>query len=535
MADVEINKAETSGSKSVVRPPTNTERGQPRIVTSSRFIQDTRKTELAMPRRLCVFDNMLLDDAVFNSVDVTNLLVVMAMTNGKFVAGPSKSSASQAAARFMNYNIRNMSFGTWMEACNSAATDLTYGFALQNIVTEMRNTGPYKGFRVLKKLSPRNQKSVYGWVWDKHFREVKGFVQKPNLIKNREPKLGDFKDGLNTLTNTFNLQQNYPFLRSDQLLHYRYNPTDNNPQGDSPLMHCYDAWLEKKLVEKYEVVGVSKDLGGALVLRVPSELIERANDPTNYPDEAAEYAALQKDAGLLHAGESAYIVLSSDVDPTTKVADYDIQFKGIDGGGKQYKTSDIIDQKRKSIYNVFGAGFLLLGQDSAGSYALSSSLNTTHGFYAQRNIMWKTDVLNNQLTPTLLTINNIQLDWEDMPVFEPADPDEFDVDTMSKAVQRMKSVGGLTPKALEHWYEKAGLPTEGIDELSFDDGDTSRGGESNGTSGTGSTQQGGKSSTTNAENGGSVTKSLIVDGDRLIDTETDQVINANDLINGEHP
>lgn len=520
----DINKAETSGGRSVVRPPTSTERGQPRIVTSSRFIQDTKKVELAMPRRLCVFDNMMLDDAVFNSVDVTNLLVVMSMARGNFVAGPSDSSASQIAAKFMNYNIRNMSFGTWMEAMSSASTDLVYGFSLQNIVTERRTTGPFAGFRVLKKLSPRNQKSVYGWVWDKELRNVIGFVQKPNLIQNRNPKLKDFEVGLTpSLLNSLTQQHKYPFLRSEQLLHFRYNPVDNNPQGGSPLMHCYDAWLEKKLVEKYEVVGVSKDLGGALVLRVPSELIERANDPVNYPNEAQEYLALQTDAGALHAGESAYIVLSSDVDPTTKAPDYDIQFKGIDGGGKQYKTSDIIDQKRKSIYNVFGAGFLLLGQDSAGSYALSSSLNTTHGFYAQRNIMWKTDVLNNQLVPTILSINNIQLDWEDMPVFEPADPDEFDVDTMSKAIQRMKSVGAMTPQALEHWYQKAGLPTEGIQDLVFDDGDTSRGGEGNGTSGTGNTQAEGSSSATNSENGG-VDKKLVVDGGRIIDTVTDKVI-----------
>jgi len=525
---IDVNKAETSGSRSVVRPPTNTEKGQPRIVTSSRFIQDTRKTELAMPRRLCVFDNMMLDDAVFNSVDVTNLLVVMAMTNGKFVAGPSKSTASQAAAKFMNYNIRNMSFGTWMEAINSAATDLTYGFSLQNIVTEKRTTGPFKGFRVLKKLSPRSQQSVYGWVWDKQFREVLGFVQKPNLIQNREPKLKDFSNGINVLGHTVQFRHKYPFLRSEQLLHYRYNPTDNNPQGDSPLMHCYDAWLEKKLVEKYEVVGVSKDLGGALVLRVPSELIARANDPANYPDEAAEYAALQTDAGALHAGESAYIVLSSDVDPATKVPDYDITFKGIDGGGKQYKTSDIIDQKRKSIYNVFGAGFLLLGQDSTGSYALSSSLNSTHGFYAQRNIMWKTDVLNNQLIPTMLTINNIHLDWEDMPVFEAADPDEFSVETMAKAAQQMGSVGALTNEALLQMYEKAGWPTEGVMDLELDPA-ASKAGEGLGTSGTGTSQSGGKSSATNSANGSSVSKNLVLDGDNLVDTSDDTIVNINEV------
>ena len=432
MSDIE--KAETSGSKTVVRPLTNKEKGQPRIVTSNQFVQDTKRTELRMPRRLCAFDNMMFDDAVYNSVDVTNLPVLLALAGGKFVAGPSSSSAAKAITEFMNYNI---SFGTWMEYVNNASTDIVYGFSLQNIVTEKRNYGPYKGFRVLKKLAPRDQKSLYAWVWDKNFRELKGIIQKPNLIKNRDPKMGDFaNNGLSHLSQTVTQKNSYPFIDSKVLLHNIYNPTNNNPQGDSPLMHCYDAWMEKKLVEKYEVVGVSKDLGGALVLRVPSQLIERANDPLNYPDEASEYSALQSDAAALHAGESSYMVMSSDVDPVTKAQDYQIEFKGIDGGGKQYKTSDIIDQKRKSIYNIFGAGFLLLGQGSSGSYALSSSQTSTHALYVQRNILWKTDVINNQLVKTILNANNIKLNWDDMPVFQPSDPDEFDVDVLSKAIQR---------------------------------------------------------------------------------------------------
>ena len=218
-------------------------------------------------------------------------------------------------------------------------------------------------------------------------------------MKNRDPLLSDFGGtlGINQLVNTFNYQENYPYIRKEQMLHFRFNPVDNNPQGDSPLLHCYDAWVEKNLVQEYEIIGVTKDLGGSVVLRVPSQLIERANDPTNYPNEAKEYRDLQDDAAKLQAGESTYILLSSDVDPVTKTRDYDVEFKGIDGGGKQYNTQDIIDRKNKSIYNVFGAGFVLLGQDSTGSYALSDSQTSTHGFFVERSIMWKKDVIENQL------------------------------------------------------------------------------------------------------------------------------------------
>ncbi len=148
--------------------------------------------------------------------------------------------------------------------------------------------------------------------------------------------------------------------------------------------------------------------------------------------------------------------------------------------------------------------------------------------YVQRNILWKTDVINNQLIPAILNANNIQLDWEDMPTFVPADPDEFDIDVLSKAIQRMKSVGGLTKEALEVLFKRAGLPTTGIEDLIFDDGNTSRGGEGEGTSGTGSSQGEGASSSVNSDNGG-VAKHFKIVGDKIIDAETNEVINLEDL------
>jgi hypothetical protein len=519
----EVEKAESSATV-VTRPLT--EKGQPQILTSTRFIQDQRKVDLVMPKRLCTFDKMAEDDAVANSIDVTNILVTTAMKNGEFVS-PSGSATSKIATDFLNYAIRNLTSGTWLESMNNAVTDLQYGFSLQNIVVETRKTGQFAGAKVLKKLSPRDQKSVYGWVWDKNLRDLKGFVQKPNRVQLRAPKASEFENGilLSSISNG-TLRANYPFISTQQSLLFRHNPTNNNPQGDSPLTHIYDAWLEKKLVERYEVVGVSKDLGGAVVLRVPSELVERANDPVTYPNEAAEYSQLQRDAGALHAGESSFIVLTSDVDESTKTPLFDFELKGIDGGGKQYNTSDIIDQKRKSIYNMFGTGFLLLGQGGHGSNALSSNQMTTHDYYVNRSVMWKEDVINTQLAPRLLAINNIKLDWKDMPVFKAADPSKPDLDVISKVIQRTKSVGGMTPEALEALYKDAGWPTEGIEDLTFDDGDSSRGGESGGTSGTGSSQSG-SSGGSNTNN--SVSKQLVVDGDKIVDIMTDKVVNADQL------
>ena len=172
--DVPINKAESY--KPMPRPFGN-ERGQPQLLLQSGFIQDAKKQDLVMPQRLCTFDRMITDDAVFNSVDNTNLHVVNALANGE-VEG--KTAKGKIAADFINYNLHNMGYGSWRQAMQDASTDLIYGFSLLNIVTETRTYGKYKGNTVLRKLSPRDQKSIHSWVFDTNNRELQGVVQKPN-------------------------------------------------------------------------------------------------------------------------------------------------------------------------------------------------------------------------------------------------------------------------------------------------------------------------------------------------------------------
>lgn len=492
----EIHKAESHIAPSV--PLLRTEHGQPRIVTSSRYINEQKERDFEMPRWLCVCDQMYLDDAIYNSIDYTNLHVSNSLYSGEFVPR-SDTKRSRDAAELLNYCIRNMSYGNWWESAYNACSDLQYGFSLQNIVVEKKGYGQYSRAWTLRKLSPRDQKGVAGWVWNEENTEVLGYIQHPNITQTKI-LAGKFQPFVNFTQLSSFTDSKYPVLWNEQILHFRYNPRNNNPQGDSPLIHIYQTWKEKELVSRYEVIGVSKDLGGALVVRVPPELMEKAARPDLYPNEYQEYLDLQKDAADLHAGESTYVVLSSELNEDGKTFLYDITMKGVDGGGKMYNTSDIIEQKKKSIYNAFGTGFMLLGQDQTGSYSLASSAMSTHAHYVERNIIQKCVVLDHQLAPRLLAINGIHLNYKDMPYFEPADPTDFDYDVLSKFIQRTKSVGGLPKDVLKHMLKKAKLPAEGVDELDFESKGTSRAGESVGASGTNGSQAGGANSALNSEN-----------------------------------
>ncbi len=519
-----VSKAE---SRVGIATPTIVEQGQPQPTRGSlSLIQDLKKSELRMPARLCTFDEMCQDDAVSQPLEVTQILSLLSINNGKFVPGESNSKESREAADFLNYCIHNMTHGTWLDFCTNVVTYLKYGFSLFNICLERRKYGEYAGSLVIKKLSPRSQHSVHGWMFDENGRELQGVVQKPMGIST---SLTPSKYGGVVLSSSV------PKLRSDgyipiankNLLRFTHKGTNNNPQGESPLVACYEAWAEKSIIQQYEVIGVSKDLGGLVVVRVKQELLDKIKDPETYPLDYRAYLELENQIANIHSGKQSYIILSDETENGQYC--YDIALKGIDGAGKQYKTSEIIEQKRKSIYNTFGCGYLLLGQDSHGSYNLSSNGRLVHSFYVERNNAEILSVLNEDLVPKILSANKVYLKHKDMPKFESAEPDQLSLDEAGKFIQRAASVFKATPEAVKRIYKLAGLPTEGIDELDFNSKGESRSGESEGSSGTGNSQQGGANSATNVENTG-VTKKFVLDKS----FETDDQIVAVNPETGEH-
>ena len=498
--DIAVEKAETVGRKYPIRR----EQGQPAIVSSSQLIQDSARTELRPENRFATFNTMCTDAAVYTSIDYTNLLVSIALGKGKFV--PKKNNkTSETVAEFLNYTIHNMAHGTWLDFVDNMCTDLKYGFSLTNLVLEKKAAGQYKNSYCIKSLSPRSQGAVHGWYWDNNLRYLEGVVFKPMLKKDRIKEHGNFNGQmLSSDIVQFNNGKYVP-VPIENLIHTTHGGTLNNPQGNSPLIACYQAYYEKRLVEMLEISGATKDLAGILILRVHPELLEKAAQPELYPEAALELAALQSDANKLHQGESTFLMLSSESDDVSKKFHYDVTLQGVDGGGKQYSTKEIIEQKKTAIYNVFGTKHLIQGETGSGSNSLAEAQTSTHNYHVVRSINSKSDVINDSLAPKILAANSIELDWKDMPEFEAADHLFQNIDELGKFIQRMKSVGALTPEALTTLYEQMGWDTDGIKDLTFDDGDSSRGGDGMETAGDGTATDvaAGDTSVKNNENGGS--------------------------------
>lgn len=532
---IPFHKSESSPK---TKTPNVTEKGQPGIASISRFIDDLSRSELKLPQRFCTIDQMCQDSAVSNSIRFRTDLVVQAMVEGSVKS--KGSSKSDIATDLITYCFNNMSSGSWWQAMRDAATHIKYGFSLLNIVIEPRYVSKYKGtIYTLKKLAPRSQKSVYGWVWDDNYRELKGFVQKPMLLKNRSKSLVGYEQYIpsSQVSSGYYKDSKYPFFRTNEFLLFSYNSTNNNPQGDLLVSGCFSAFLEKKVIEQYQLSGVAKDLGGIIVARSPSDLFEKANDPDNpnYAEAFAAKAEFEEDIANMHASKTTFVHLQSDRDERGNYL-YDFELKGVDGGaGKAYNTTEIIKEYNKAIYNSFGTQFMLLGQDGGGSYALSKDQMTAFQYYVQRDMSEMADVINTQLIPRILAANDIYLDYEDMPEFVPLNPFKVTYDEAGKFIQRVSSVNKNFPALYKFLLEDLGAPIDGVDDLDFSDKGASRAadGMSKGSgNGTSDNVAGGDNAVSNTEGGG-VSKSMHVDGDKII--VNGSVINSQELNeNGEY-
>jgi len=492
------------------RPKPSAEVGQPGFKLKDSWVDILKEEDLRPQNFFCTIEEMSEDACVAHPLEFTQDLVTLGLMKGKWESTGTRKS--DIIAEFMQHNMNSMDGMTWLDAIENFNTSIKWGFSLSEIVLKKETKGKFKGNYVLSKLAPRPQTSLHSWLWDEYEREITHVVQKPLHTTQyiREPLdfpyLGNITDIVRYSQSGLTLFD-YPIIPKANLLHFTYNSSDSNPQGRSPLIACYRPWREKNVIQEYEIIGTTRDLGGIPLGRVPSDLIVNAHDPEGrYPEDEAQYNSYIDQLENIHAGNQASILLSSDQNDSG-VYEYDLKLLGIDGSGKQFDISKMIEQKDAEIYNAFGAGFLTLGQGgSTSSYNLSTSGRSVHAFKVERDLIRKSEVLKSQLCKALLDANNLDYDHKDLPNYVYADPDQLSMDEAGKFIQRAKSVGGLTQEALEYIYRLAGIPYGEVDLLDFTSEDTSRAGESQGTSGTGSSQLGGVGSSVNVDN-----KQLVID------------------------
>ena len=408
------------------------------LKTVSGWIFEEAKRELRWPTAGKTYKEMAYDSTVASVISAITILI--ANVEMKFEAPKDSSAESQAAADFLNWCMHNMEDMTWEDFIGEALSYLQYGFHMAEKVYTQVKSGKWEGKYKWKHLPTRSAESLTQWEFDKDgiFTAVE---QNPNLIGKSVDTRGLVK------------------IPRKKLVHFRYRPVNNNPQGTSPLKGCYQAWKYKSLIEEYEAVGVAKDLGGIPVIGVDVDYLAKAQANPTGP-EAAVIDRMRKDAANLHAGEQQYVMTPLAYNEQGKEM-FKFDLKGVDGGGKQYNTDDIIKRKQNEILTVFLADVLKLGQDGVGSYALSDSKNNLLALAIKAHIKLLASAINRDLAPQTLAINGYFLSEDEMPRLVFGDIEDRDLDILSKFIQRSVSVGAVSvDKELDNALrEFAGLPS----------------------------------------------------------------------------
>lgn len=422
----------------------------------SKFIKDY---EVQWPRCLETFEEMANDECVATALRANYLFVERAFDDFK-VTFKKGSKKSEDAANFVNWCLRNMEGQTLRQVIREALTYKVHGFSIIEKVFTKVNDGEYQGKYKIKKLAARPQttlRKVRPFKYSDDGRDVLGVYQ---VIPNRTT----FSDGnLVPFIGEIFIPRNKFMLFGEQI-------TDTNPMGKSPLSTIFVPWKEKTLISEYEVVGVAKDMGGMPVLQVPADILNKAADNPG-GDEWESIEALKEQMANLHAGEQGYMIVPSDVqEGGSGIKQYEIKFLGIEGSGKQFDTQKLKDERKKSIYDSFGAGFLIMGSGEGGSYALSSNKQGLHSNFIEHDVKGNSEVINKDLIPQLLALNGMYLSDDDMPVFVPGDVGDPDIEANSKMIQRIIASGAvpLTGEVMNEFLAMCGIKYQIPDEVLTD-------------------------------------------------------------------
>jgi hypothetical protein len=224
-------------------------------LSTIKLYADWRKPyDLKWPECIRTYNEMEYDDDVATALDASYTFVERAFVEPEVVYN-KESEVSIEAARFLKWCLNNMDDGmTLRSAVRSAITFKKYGFSVLEKCYTQVTSGEYAGMYKLQKLATRPQETLNKanpYVYSDDGRTVIGIIQSINAVSSTNAIIPASIVGDR-------------FLPRKKLLIFGYNSTDSNPFGVSPLASIYQDWKEKVLISDYEVVGVSKDLGGKL-------------------------------------------------------------------------------------------------------------------------------------------------------------------------------------------------------------------------------------------------------------------------------
>lgn len=448
----------------------------PSLKIQSGEIYEEARRELRYPQCISIYQQMSLEPTISSALALLEILISRPEWEVKVKENAPQEEKDRA--EFVNWCLSNME-RPWEDYIIEFLGYLTYGHQPVEKIYKKIGKGKYAGKLAISDLRPISPTTISKWLFSLKTGHIVGLRQ----------DLGKFSSDFSRGAIMQNKSATINDIPRNKFMLFRYNAKLDNPQGTSPLRSCYLSWKQKAIVEDYELIGLSRDLGGTPIIGVDVDFLAKASDP-----DSNEYTILQEmkmQAANLHAGDQNYIMKPIAYNDQGKEL-FSFELVGVQGGGKQYDPDLIVKRKENNMLMAFLADVLKLGTESHGSFSLADAKTSLLVMGIEHHLKIIRNALNHDLIKQIYAVNGWEYKDGVSGKFEYSDVENRELDILSKYIQRCVSVGAIRQsKELEDFL----LDTLGMDQKEsgeyelLDTISTSRAGESNGTSGTGANAQ----------------------------------------------
>lgn len=388
-------------------------------------ITEEANTRLQMPHLIKEINEMKKDSAVAAALSFYKTMLGRVKWGVKAPVGASPEVVERA--KFIASCMDDME-DSWFDFIMSMLSVIDYGWCVNEKVYKRRTkkTSKYNdGLVGWKALPVRSQASWKEWKFTDDGRYLTHFVQDLNTLN----RSGQFNALSAKNGSTIEIPR-------DKFMLFRTSPENGNYEGTPALKSAWVAWRYKKEIETQEMLGIGRDLGGLLKIKIPAAYMS----PDASPAHKAVYEDYKKATRNVSQGEQSGIIIPSDCDEASKKELFDVDLL-TSQGGKSYDTSSIIQRYTSNILVCLFADLLQLGNNATGSFALAGSKESIITYALDYRLREIKNVLDNDLIKQTFQMN--QWDTTVLPEFVYEPLDDIDLETMSKAIQRVGAVGLL--------------------------------------------------------------------------------------------
>lgn len=418
------------------------EQGVLGLRTSNHRILEETQRAFRYPEFITTVNAMRNNPTVGAALNVYRMMITRVKWDVEAPKGADDKTI--ARTRLVRQMMTDMD-GSWTTFIESVVPYLEYGFAINEIVLRRRlkrNGSKYDdGIIGIKKLAPRAQETITGWVFSDDGQDLIKVEQSLRHIENAYRYA-------NRVNDTGRLE-----IDREKFLLFSASATKGNPEGNSIYKNIYLAFKQLSLLQDQELVGIAKDVQGILKIAIPPKYL----DPAASTEDQQAVKAFQQIIDNYNAGTQRGLLVPNMIDPESKLPLFTYDLMESKGGAK-YDTEAVIRRLQGDILSALSVDILKLGADGSGSFSLAESKSSVLALAIDYRLREISEVLNTHLMRLIFEING--WDTSNLPQFVYSDIEAVSLEDFSKAIQRIFSTSAIEVdrQVLNRVREVIGVP-----------------------------------------------------------------------------